>query len=270
MDIHKIVSENDDNISYAPLKNRSQNNIPEYIPSNILMNINSNTKYNTIFTVEDLVKLINKAIYFPFRMQYRQTKHNSNMSQMASDFIKQLAPMKHIMHNDKAEYYINLVTGYKWRCSSYKQCIELNNLDYIKLIPVSQSDGNRIIYISIEGTLIGGFINEPSFVNSLTEKERGFLVGLFSHFDQMNSSGNSLQKHEYFSGVNLSKYMASPTNKQKTNKIRWSNSVKVKLIPSWRNNIVSSGGTRRKNKKKTHKYKSHKKSRKTIYNRNKK
>ncbi len=263
---------NINNIYYEPLKNRSEDNMPGYIPNDMLMEINNDNKYNTIFTVEDLIKLINKAIYFPFRMRYRQNKHNSNMSEMIGNFISKLEPMRHTTddNNRIIDSYFTLLTGNKLTCKSYKQCISIDKLDNIKLVPYKESDTNNIIYIAINGTYIGGFINDPSFVNSLTEKERGFLVRLFDIFNKIDASGNSLQKHEYFSGLNLAKYMATPANKTKTTRINWSNRVMVKEIPSWRNNIVRGGSTRRKNKKRIHKRKSHKKSRKTIYNRNKK
>jgi hypothetical protein len=262
---------NNDSELYSPLTNTSQYNIPTYLPQNVLMEINNNSKYNTIFSVEDLVKIINKAIYFPFRMIHRQMKHNSNMSQMIIDFIGHLAPMKYtIYNNNKVDYYIDLSSGKKLRCNSYKQCINIDNLNNIQFIPFKESDTNLIIYIEIEGTLIGAFMNDPSFVNSLTEKERGFLVRLFDNFDELNPLGNSLNKHQYFSGLNLANYMSKPTDKVKTNKITWNNTVKVQLIPSWRNSASHGGSTRRKIKKNIYKVKSHKKSRKTIYNRSRK
>ena len=204
-------------------------NIPNYLPPNIA-EMHEYKPTNTLVNKDIIISAINKNIvYFGNIKRYRNRNDYTipETTQVALDSI---------------------VAGLK--CGN--RCVKEETLPNISLEPAKIGD-ETVIYIHLDNRArVGCFIRDPSYINSLTDKERAFIDFLFTHIEELNS-GKTLNSYMFFNGVNLSNSMTPPNVKFNDRKLRFSNNVNVRYIP-WTAK-AKQGGVRRR--RRTHKRRKH-------------
>jgi hypothetical protein len=154
--------------------------------------------------------------------------------------------------NDGSTHYIlPLAPGQFKECKNgSKKCLGDDDLQYISL-HIRIIDNRIIIYILYNGIPISALTDDSTFINALSEKERGFMQAMFQNYDMIPPEGRSLESFGYFNGVNVWPYVVKPSHKIKTNKLRWNERVKVQEIPNKaliKSMTVVEGGRRRTRK----------------------
>jgi hypothetical protein len=233
-----------------PLRNRSNNgNI--YIPENMRMDP---FQFPRNFTINDLLNCINKSIYVT--NEYIKGRYTPSTFMMF--VLQHITPLKQFLlfEDDNITYYFDFRSGSRFQCrNGNKKCLseaDLPNVSMHSRMMFNPEIGTNtgVIYIGLNGELVGAFYNFPEFNNSLTEKEYAFVRAMYNNFTLITPEGIRFANHGYFTGTNLSGFMAVPTNRERHPMLTWSNRVNVQNIP--RNGtrpVPRRGGKRRVTKR---------------------
>jgi hypothetical protein len=189
-----------------------------------------------LFTRSELINLINKSIYFLYKMKQstfiqniNKTGKKTNVFNISPLYTKLISNIPVIIN---ARHYHTTVPIIKfqydniYRCYSHVNCIDDYALDLMK-IKLTVVNGINVAYILYNNYVISAIPDEPTFINSLNEKEIAFMKIIFNKANVSTVETFLLNGYEV---ENISKYLNVIPNKNKTSRLRFSNKVHVKEI----------------------------------------
>lgn len=215
------------NVYHANIKNRSAANA-----TNVGEPMETNENFAS-FRKPDLLNLINKSILYFYKAKTKQLYRNINAHPLIAAILPSLKTVEYVKLEDGSLHYlIPLLPGTFMECKNGpKKCLDEADLSRISF-HIRIIDEQIVVYVVYNEIAIGALTADSTFINSLNEKEQGFMRALFQNYDIIPPEGRSLESYSYFNGVNVWPYVVRPTRKTKTNKLRWNERVKVKEIPN--------------------------------------
>jgi hypothetical protein len=247
----------------------------------VIPNISNNQlakEKDRVFRKEDFVNVINKSIVHANKMMRRLRQYKINA------FPNENIPEEELLYNklipigitEQVEHPITKklydIYGYPRRFAgdtifgcrgkrtikgsknvlhnNIKQCISINDLNRISLKAITYSPYNNsfcILVLLDNDKPISIIDDDPTFLNSLTKKEKDFVNNITSQaiLSVMYRENKVYSGQEFVSNINMgvNKTPLIMPSKEHIPKLRMNTTVRVKEIPSWRN---MTGGHKKK------------------------
>jgi hypothetical protein len=195
---------------------------------------NANT--GSLFTREDLVNLINKSILFFYKMKKDANVENYNtkrrqlfnLEPIYKRLIVQLPVLSFGVQRGERVPIIKFMYNKVYECNSMEKCIDTIEIDRME-IKCAIVKGVDVAFILHEGNRMSALVKEPTFINSLSEKEQAFAKLIFDNANVLTDDSFRLTG---FIGEDIGEQLNLITNKNRTSRLRFSNKVHVKEIPN--------------------------------------
>ncbi len=206
---------------------------------------------DSLFTRSELLKLINKSIYFLYKMKQQSFINNVNKKSGKKVNLFNIGPLYHKLiirlpilsmarHHNKSLPVIKFSYDNVYECNSIEQCLNDDAIDSIE-IKCGVLNGVDVAYFLYNGENMTAIAKEPTFINSLTEKEQAFMKLIFDNANVLTDAGYLLAGFEV---ENIGAQLNTITNKNRSSRLRFSNKVHIKEIPNRQTmkNLMRKGG----------------------------
>jgi hypothetical protein len=233
-------SKNKYNAYNAPMKNNNGITKRSYTrrASNVQFR-GKNVMEDSLFTRTELMNLINKSILFLFKMKQKSFANNVNSRSGKRINLFNTGPLYHkliirlpilsiVHHHNESLPVIKFSHDNVYVCNSIEQCLNDDAIDSIE-IKCGVLNGVDVAYFVYNGENMTAIAKEPTFMNSLTEKEQAFMKLIFDNANVLTNAGYLLAGFEV---ENIGTQLNAITNKNRTSRLRFSNKVHIKEIPN--------------------------------------
>lgn len=193
---------------------------------------------DSLFTRSELIDLINKSIYFLYKIKQKTFNQNINkkgrrvnlfnLSPLYEKLIMRLPIISNGHQHGRIIPIIKFQYNKIYECNSHNTCIDDDAIDLME-IKCGIVNGVDVAYFLYDGNRMTAIANEPTFMNSLTAKEAAFMKVMFDNANVLTEEGLSLSG---FENENIGEQLNAITNKNKTARLRFSNKVHIKEIPN--------------------------------------
>lgn len=198
-----------------------------------------NAATGALFTRSELRNLINKSIYFLYKMKQKSLNQNVslrsgkivnlfNLSSLYERLIAQLPIISNGRQHNRVVPVIKFQYNNVYHCGSHEKCIDNDAIDKME-IKCAVVKGVDVAYILYDGERMSAIAKEPTFINSLTEKEAAFMKLIFDNANVLTEDGFRLAG---FQAENIGEQLNVIVNKNRTARLRFSNKVHIKEIPN--------------------------------------
>jgi hypothetical protein len=194
---------------------------------------------DSLFTRGELVDLINKSIYFLYRIKQKSFNQHINnrtgkktnifdVSPLYEKLIARLPIISNARQHNRIVPVIKLQYDNVYECDSRGSCINDDAIDLME-IKCSIVNGIDVAYIMYDGHRMSAIAKEPTFMNGLNEKEVAFMKMIFDNSRVLTDEGFRLNG---FEAENIGKQLNAIVNKNRSARLRFSNTVHIKEIPN--------------------------------------
>jgi hypothetical protein len=196
-----------------------------------------NIREDSLFTRGELIDLINKSIYFLYKMKDTSLPKKNRRGKLIpplnlTPFYERLIMRLPIINNARQHNRVVPIIKFQYdnvyECDSYGSCIDDDAIDFME-IKCGVLNGIEIAYIMYNGNHMSAIAKEPTFMNSLNEKETAFMKMIFDNSNVLTDEGFRLNE---FEAENIGEQLNAIANKNRTARLRFSNKVHVKEIPN--------------------------------------